>query len=117
MDLLYVSYRKTQCMYYIILSVYINTDSHDYVSDQSFEVTLSDSMRNQNISVHINQDEISELEENFTISLEGISLIDSTTDQIIQLKFEEDRERLRFNIREVIVRIQDDDGILLIAIF
>ena len=97
-------------MYYIILSVCINTDSHDYVTDQSFEVTLSGSIRNQNISVLIIQDEISELEENFTISLEGISLIDSTTDQTIQLEFEEDRERLRFNIRDVVVSIQDDDG-------
>ena len=74
-----------------------------------FEIRLSNSARSQNISVSIIQDDISELEESFTLSLESVSVFDLVNRFIVDLT-EGDRDRLLFTIRETTVTVQDDDG-------
>ena len=81
----------------------------DFLSNRDFEINFSNSVKSQNISVSIIQDDISELDETFTLSLESVSLFDTYQRVTVNLT-EGDRDRLLFTIRETTVTIQDDDG-------
>lgn len=98
-------------MYCIASYLVYTVDGEDFNTETSeFEVVLGDFIRSQNISVTILQDELSELDETFMLTLDTISLLDVSTGQVFQPESEEDSERLQFTIREHVITIQDDDG-------
>ena len=106
-----ISFTGNAGQYQVIVNWAIGEGSADVedflnITDQ---VVLSNSVRSQNISVSIIQDDISELDETFTLSLESVSLFDTSNLVTVNLT-EGDRDRLLFTIRETTVTIQDDDG-------
>ena len=77
----------------------------DYSSEQFFELAFSNNMTTNNITISIFDDNISELEETFTLTLDVFEIRAGE-----RSRSADERSRLLFNIRTTVVSIQDDDG-------
>ena len=78
----------------------------DYSAERSFELAFSNNISTNNITISIFDDDISELDESFTLTLDEFIVHAGET----SMQSRSDRSRLIYSIKTTVVSIRDDDG-------